>query len=253
VYRNGEEGIICSLDCYGIVIENNEVYGNSEAGILFSRNMYNSTARNNNVHDESIGIFLSASNHNSIYNNTITNCNNGIYLKDNSSYNSVYYNAVIKAKTAALHLSNGASGNYIHSNNLERSDGLGISVEDQNTSNNRIVANKIVNSIDGIRIYDNRDTTFISNRLEDIKNHDYTVAKNSILNLVSTKFSDDKIESEDTLTRDNSSNISISKSGIISIKGSDQADIKKYDTDKSPMKYYLDKKHNSDAVTINSL
>ena len=253
VYRNGEEGIICSLDCYGIVIENNEVYGNSEAGVLFSRNMYNSTARNNNVHDESIGIFLSASNHNSIYNNTITNCNNGIYLKDNSSYNSVYYNAVIKAKTAALHLSNGASGNYIHSNNIERSDGSGISVEDQATSNNRIIANKIVNSIDGIRIDDNKYTTFISNTLEDIKIHDYTVGKNSILNLVSTKFSDDKIESEDTLTRDNSSKVSISKSGIISIKGSDQADIKKYNTDKSAMKFYLDKKHNSDAVTINSL
>jgi mannuronan 5-epimerase len=253
VYRNGEEGIICSLDCYDILIENNEVYGNSEAGVLFSRNMHNSTARNNNVHDESIGIFVSASDHNSVYNNTITSCNNGIYLKDNSSNNNVYDNRIIKAKVAALYISTGAARNYVYSNNLERSDGSGISVEGQSTISNKLVANKITNSIDGIRIYDNRYTTLISNNLEGIKIHDYTLAKNSILNLISTKFSDDRIELEDTLTRDNSNSVSISKSGIISIKDSDQGNIKKYNTDISAVKYYLGKKHNSDAITINSL
>jgi poly(beta-D-mannuronate) C5 epimerase len=253
VYRNGEEGIICSLDCYDILIENNEVYGNSEAGVLFSRNMHNSTARNNNVHDESIGIFVSASDHNSIYNNAITNCNNGIYLKDNSSNNSVYNNNIIKARIAALHLSTGASRNYVHSNNLERSDGSGINVEDRSTINNKLVANKIMNSIDGIKIYDNRYTTLISNRLEDIKIQDYTIAKNSILNLISTKFSNDRVMLEDPLTRDNSNSVSVSKSGIISVKSSDQGDIKKYNTDISTMKYDLGKKHNGVAITINSL
>jgi parallel beta-helix repeat protein len=253
VYSNGEEGIICSLDCYGLLIENNEVYQNSEARVLFSRNMYNSTARNNNVHDESIGIFLSASHHNSIYNNKIANSNNGIYLKDGSSNNNVYNNTISKAKMAALHLSTGASRNYVHSINLDSSDGSGISVEGQSTINTRVVGNKITNAMDGIRIYDNRYTTFISNRREDIKIHHYAVAKNSVLNLISTHFSNDRIEAEDTLTRDNVNFVNISKSGIISIKSGDQENIKKYNTDISTVKYYLGKKSTFAAITINSL
>ena len=91
-------------------------------------------------------------------------------------------------------------------------------LKDLSTINNKLVANKIMNSIDGIRIYDNRYTTLISNRLEDIKIQDYTIAKNSILNLISTKFSNDRVVLEDPLTRDNSNSVSVSKSGIISVK-----------------------------------
>jgi hypothetical protein len=57
----------------------------------------------------------------------------------------------------------------------------------------------------------------------------------------------------DPLTRDNSNSVSVSKSGIISVKSSDQGDIKKYNTDISTMKYDLGKKHNGVAITINSL
>jgi mannuronan 5-epimerase len=80
VHDNGEEGIICSLDCYNIIIENNEVYNNTQAGIMFSRNMTDSIARNNNVHDETKGIFLSESNNNQIYNNIISNSKDKITL-----------------------------------------------------------------------------------------------------------------------------------------------------------------------------
>jgi poly(beta-D-mannuronate) C5 epimerase len=42
VYGNGGIGIICSLDCYNILIENNKVHDNADSGIMFSRNMTNS-------------------------------------------------------------------------------------------------------------------------------------------------------------------------------------------------------------------
>ena len=49
IHDNGQFGIICSLNCNNITIENNVVYHdgnkNTGAGIMFSRNMVNSIAR----------------------------------------------------------------------------------------------------------------------------------------------------------------------------------------------------------------
>ncbi|MFZ0896895.1 MAG: right-handed parallel beta-helix repeat-containing protein [Candidatus Nitrosopolaris sp.] len=59
VYGNGEEGVICSLNCYNTVIENNTVYHNQKSGIMLSRNVYNSLVTNNNVSDEVIDIHVS--------------------------------------------------------------------------------------------------------------------------------------------------------------------------------------------------
>ena len=61
MYGNNGSGIICSLDCYNILIENNRIHDNVGPGIMFSRNMYNSIVRNNLVYDEDKGIFVSAS------------------------------------------------------------------------------------------------------------------------------------------------------------------------------------------------
>ena len=83
-------GIICSLDCYNITIEGNEVYNNAGSGIMFSRNMSDSIARNNDVHDEVKCIFLSQSHNNEVYNNKIRNCESqGIYIFHNSIENKV--------------------------------------------------------------------------------------------------------------------------------------------------------------------
>src|SRR6476646_5748909 len=89
VNDNGWIGIICSLDCHNITIENNEVYNNKDSGIMFSRNMYNSIARNNYVHNEGIAIFVSQSHNNEIYNNTVSDSSNAIYLINSSSNNTV--------------------------------------------------------------------------------------------------------------------------------------------------------------------
>jgi poly(beta-D-mannuronate) C5 epimerase len=97
VNDNGGIGIICSLDCYNITIENNEVYNNVEPGIMFSRNMYNSIARNNYVHNEGIAIFVSRSHNNEIYNNTISDSSNAIYVRYHSSNNIIHHNTVINS------------------------------------------------------------------------------------------------------------------------------------------------------------
>ncbi len=64
-------GVICSDDCYNILIERNVVHHNTDSGIFFSRGMYDSIARNNHVYNTSTGILVSESPNNQIYNNMI--------------------------------------------------------------------------------------------------------------------------------------------------------------------------------------
>jgi hypothetical protein len=46
VHDNGSTGIICSLDCYNITMENDMVYNNIKLGIMYSRNMTDTIVRN---------------------------------------------------------------------------------------------------------------------------------------------------------------------------------------------------------------
>ena len=117
VNDNGGIGIICSLDCYNITIENNEVYNNVEPGIMFSRNMYNSIARNNYVHNEGMAIFVSQSHNNEIYNNTVSDSSNAIYLKDSSSNNNIHHNTVINSPKGINAFGAGA-GNTFYLNSV---------------------------------------------------------------------------------------------------------------------------------------
>src|ERR671914_361281 len=145
VHDNGEEGLICSLDCYNITIEGNEVYNNADAGIMFSRNMYNSVARNNYVHDEVKGIFVSASNNNEIYNNTVSDSGDGIYLKSESSKNNIYDNTIINATSNGILVNTGASDNTFSSNTIINATDFGINV-DEVSVNNRFENNNLINS-----------------------------------------------------------------------------------------------------------
>jgi parallel beta-helix repeat protein len=81
--HHNSNGVICSDDCYNILIEGNKVDDNTNTGIFFSRNMSNSIARNNHVYNSSSGIQLSESPNNQIYNNTIEGATSeGILLLD---------------------------------------------------------------------------------------------------------------------------------------------------------------------------
>jgi parallel beta-helix repeat protein len=64
-------GLICSDRCWDILIEGNFIEDTTSAAIFFSRNMTDSIARDNHVINAEIGILLSESPNNQIYNNTI--------------------------------------------------------------------------------------------------------------------------------------------------------------------------------------
>jgi len=113
LYSRFEIGIICSLDCYNIIIENNTVYNNTKMGVMFSRNMYDSVSRNNIITHEEKGIVISESHNNSVYNNHISDSDRGIDLDKESFGNTIHHNAIenIPDPSEALHIEEGAAAN----------------------------------------------------------------------------------------------------------------------------------------------
>lgn len=118
VHDNGEEGIICSLNCYNILIENNKAYHNQKSGIMLSRNMFNSIVRNNIISDEVIGIHVSQSHDNQIFNNTISNSMNAMNIHEGSSNNKIYNNTIIKSAHVISVSRSDATANTIYSNTI---------------------------------------------------------------------------------------------------------------------------------------
>jgi mannuronan 5-epimerase len=146
VHNNGEEGIICSLDCYNITFEGNEAYNNAKSGIMFSRNMYDSVARNNYVHNEVKGIFVSASNNNQVYNNTVSDIEEGIYLKAEAANNKIHDNTITNAKSNGILVNTGAHDNTFSSNTIINATKFGINVAPDSNNNNTFENNKLINS-----------------------------------------------------------------------------------------------------------
>jgi mannuronan 5-epimerase len=139
VHDNGSTGIICSLDCYNITIENNKVYNNTKWGIMFSRNMSDSVARYNIVNNELRGIIVSDSHNNEIYNNTVSNSGTGIEVSEDSYDNIIYSNIMreIQNPSDALLIEDGASEqNKLNSNKLMDTDGQEIDLDKQGIENN---------------------------------------------------------------------------------------------------------------------
>ncbi len=64
-------GVICSDRCWDILIDGNLIEDTTNAAIFFSRNMTDSIARNNHVINARMGVLVSESPNNQIYNNTI--------------------------------------------------------------------------------------------------------------------------------------------------------------------------------------
>jgi mannuronan 5-epimerase len=145
VHDDGHIGIICSLNCYDITIENNEVYNSADAAIMFSRNMYDSVARNNYVHDETQCIFVSESHDNEVYNNTVSRCENGIYLKHDSSNNKIYDNTIINSTSNGILVNSDSSDNTFTSNTIINAAEFGINVA-KDSVDNTFENNKLINS-----------------------------------------------------------------------------------------------------------
>jgi mannuronan 5-epimerase len=151
VYDSGAMGVICSLDCYNILIEDNEIYNSFGSGIMFSRNMTDSIARNNYIHDEDQCIFVSASHNNQVYNNTVSNCINGIYLRSESSNNDIHNNT-IRNTVQGIYVNTGASDNEFGSNAIVNATELGININEGDDDgeeaggNNVLLDNTLVNA-----------------------------------------------------------------------------------------------------------
>jgi parallel beta-helix repeat protein len=151
VYDNNGTGIICSLNCHNILIESNKVHDNAGDGIDFSRNMYNSIARNNIVYNEPIGILVSQSRNNQIYNNTISNSGEGINVYSGSTNNKIYDNKISSSKSHALLINIYSSGNTISSNKIVSTTSQGLKISQDSTSkNNTFANNQVANSAENL-------------------------------------------------------------------------------------------------------
>jgi poly(beta-D-mannuronate) C5 epimerase len=127
VNGNGGIGIICSLDCYNIEIEDNVVYNNTKMGIMFSRSMTDSIARNNDISNEDRGMVISESTNNEIYDNKVSDSGRGIDIDADSSGNSIHDNTIVDI--------------------ADPEDALGI--EDGAGSQNTLFSNVLINSKTG--------------------------------------------------------------------------------------------------------
>jgi mannuronan 5-epimerase len=121
-HHNVKIGEICSHECYNIVFEKNLIHDNrsngTDVGILFSRNTYNSVARNNVIYNQDIGISLSESPNNKVYNNTISKCNIAIYLKPSSTKDNLIYKNTIREVNFGF-MARFSTGNTLRTNYLK--------------------------------------------------------------------------------------------------------------------------------------
>jgi parallel beta-helix repeat protein len=144
VYDNNGSGIICSLNCYNILIENNKVHDNTGDGIDFSRNMYNSIARNNVIYNEPAGVLVSQSHSNQVYNNTVSTSGNGIYVNSGSTNNKMYNNILMNSKSHAILINNGSNGNTFYSNKIISAIKEGLEIGQDATSKDNVFSNNQV-------------------------------------------------------------------------------------------------------------
>ena len=169
VYNNNASGIICSKHCFNLLIEGNEVYNNSGAarGIAFSINTTNSVAKNNYVHDQPRCIsFNRESNHNEVYNNTVSNCKVGVFLSATGN-NSIYDNKITHTQSGIV-LYN--ISNNIYDNEISLSKN-GIVFEPDKASNQSDVIASTTNVISPIEVYQSQLVDLVdSNKIFEVEN-----------------------------------------------------------------------------------
>lgn len=209
-------GIICSFECYDILIENNVVYDVSSVGIMLSRNTTNSIIRNNVVYNSGEnggGISIDDSSYNLAYNNTLSQGRFGIKVSKNSDNNLVHSNSIADYSSYGICMMDGSSNNKVRDNTIKNSGEYGICVmrqasgnevsynaisgsgyygvyvKDGNAVDNVFKSNKITETgQDGVRIFNNTESTFISNKVTGSTKNDYSVIS-SKLSLYNTTFS----------------------------------------------------------------
>lgn len=167
VYNNNASGIICSKNCYNLLIEGNEVFDNAGAarGIVFSINTTNSIARNNYVHDQPRCIsFNRASDNNTVYNNTVSDCKIGVFLS-NTGYNSIYDNTISNSRDG-IQVQN--ITNKIYNNTISESKNGIVLLPHYANETNGIPIPNVVNNTENLREY--LTDTVAANQISDTEN-----------------------------------------------------------------------------------
>ena len=119
VHDNGNQGIICSMDCYNVTITNNVVEYNVEGiGLHWLTNT--STIKDNIVrYNDKYGIFIQKSSYdNTVENNTVLGNDKGIGLLEGSNNNRVVYNTVADNSGESIYISSDSKQNKINGNSL---------------------------------------------------------------------------------------------------------------------------------------
>ena len=250
-------GIICSLDCTKMIIENNRIENNKDIGLMLSRNTTNSTLRYNNISYSDIGLSISESHSNRIYDNTIMRSQDGLTIKNNSSNNALANNTITyaidcgilvstgshsnimednyieKYEKSGICLVKGASHNTFQSNQIDGRGLFGISVKDA-AKENRFQDNAILIANNAIRIYNNSGTLFTNNKIGNTYGHQYIISGHSELNLTDTRFLGDRVRFAGT----DVNTVKIWNSGIIDIMtlrpGNNDTAISRYNTNIKP-------------------
>ena len=243
VYNNNH-GIICSVMCYNMHIENNELYNNQRDGIFLDAGSHHSTIANNKIYNEDEGIQLPSLSYSEVFGNTITTSNYGIVIYTQlgsvfdgddrcgsigcvSIKNNIHDNT-IKVSKAGIIIKGGASSNTIYSNFMSGNSEYGIIVDGSTTKANLFKYNHISNSKYGVGLNNNKDSVFKRNYFDTaISSGEYTLRSTSTLRLEDTKFYNDIIKAMDS----SSNQASISKSGVIDVTNVDTSQITKYFTD----------------------
>ena len=262
VYNNNH-GIICSVACYNIHIENNELYNNQKDGIFMDAGSHHSTIANNKIYNEDEGIQFPSLSYSEVFGNTITNSNYGIviytqigsiFVRDDrcgsigcvSIKNNIHDN-IIKVSTAGIVIKGGASGNTISSNFMSGNSQYGIMIDGSTTSANAFRYNHISNSKYGIALNSNKESVFKKNYFDTaISSGEYTLRSTSSLRLEDTKFYNDIIKALDS----SSNQVGISKSGVIDVTDGATSQTTKYFTDSQTFTKTL---KNNAIIKINTI
>ncbi|MFI5405279.1 MAG: right-handed parallel beta-helix repeat-containing protein [Nitrososphaerales archaeon] len=262
VYNNNH-GIICSVMCYNMHIENNELYNNQKDGIFLDAGSHHSTIANNKIYNEDEGIQLPSLSYSEVFSNTITNSNYGIVIytqigsifdRDDrcgsigcvSIKNNIHDNT-IKVSTAGIVIKGGASGNTISSNFMSGNSQYGIMIDGSTTSANAFRYNHISNSKYGIALNSNKESVFKRNYFDTaVSSGEYTLRSTSSLRLEDTKFYNDIIKALDS----SSNQVGISKSGVIDVTDGATSQTTKYFTDSQTFTKTL---KNNAIIKINTI
>jgi mannuronan 5-epimerase len=254
---NSRIGLICSLFCSNIVFEGNVISNNNDTGLMLSRHATNSTVRYNNISLSSVGLSISESNDNEVYQNQISKNIHGLMISNNSTKNSVHENNIFGASQCGIRVSLGVFENNISMNTVQDFNRSGICLgkeSDQNIFKSNSIGGRGLYGIDvkdnydsnlfhnnsirlakyGIRIYNSTGTLFVGNSIGNTFSHQYLVSGNSTLNLVNTHFLGDIIRASGTTVN----RVNISDSGLVTVStklpSNNLPVIKSFETDSTP-------------------